>query len=158
MLLIGGNMIQKINTNRKELSIPGEIVTKNDDIKNIVQDLKDTLASKRGWGISATQIFINKKISYIKLPPSLSNNKEGWVLINGVITVKSDPIKITEGCLSFPGISVITKRHNFIAVEYLDEKLEQKTAIFQNYEASAVAHELDHQSGILFFGRKWVSK
>lgn len=152
-------MIQKINTNRKELSIPGEIVTKNDDIKNIVQDLKDTLATKKGWGISATQIFINKKISYVKLPPAFSKNKDGWVLINAVITEKANPFKVNaEACLSFQGITVTTKRYSFIAVEYLDEKLELKTSIFLGYEALAIQHELDHQSGITIFDRKWVAK
>lgn len=152
-------MIKKIVCDRKELSVPCEVVTKNDNITEIVQDLKDTLATKKGWGLTANQIGINKKISYIKLPSSLSNNKEGWVLINAIINDKSEPFRAnSEACLSFPGITVTTKRYAFIVVEYLDEKLVQKTSIFQGYEALAVQHEIDHTLGITIFDRKWVSK
>lgn len=152
-------MIKKIVSDRSILSKACEQVTKEDNIKEIVQDLKDTLASKKGWGLSACQIGINKRISFVKLPKGFSKNEEGWVLINATITTKEEPIKfIGEGCLSFPGIKVITKRYNFIAVEYYDEKMELKTAIFVGYEALAVMHEIDHQSGILLFNRKWVSK
>jgi len=153
-------MIKQIIGDRKILSKACQQVTKDDKVKEIVQDLKDTLGSKKtGWGLSANQIGVDKRISYIRLPKHLSKNQEGWVLINAVITEKDNPIRINdEGCLSFPGIKVTTKRHLFLAVEYLDEKLEQRTAIFENYEALAVAHEIDHNNGITIFNRKWIAK
>ena len=152
-------MIQKIVCDRVALSKVCQPATKSDNIKETVQDLKDTLATKKGWGLTANQIGVDKKISFVKLPKGFSQNEEGWVLINAVITTKDNPIKfIGEGCLSFLGIKVTTKRYNFIAVEYYNEKMEQKTAIFTGYEAVAIQHEIDHQSGILIFNRKWVAK
>src|SRR5574343_456236 len=152
-------MQKQIVSMRNLLNKPCLPVEKGEKVKDVIQDLKDTLATKKGWGLTANQIGVNKRISYVKLPPSLSQNKDGWVLINAVITEKAEPFRANaEACLSFQGITVTTKRYAFIAVEYLDEKLEQKTTIFQGYEALAIQHEIDHQNGITIFDRKWVAK
>src|SRR3972149_587367 len=44
------------------------IFIKEDNIKEIIQKLKDTLACYKGLGLSANQIGIQKRISYIKIP------------------------------------------------------------------------------------------
>lgn len=156
-------MIKTIVTNINELRRPCEEVTKDDDIKIIIQDLKDTLATKQGFGISANQIGYNKKISYIKLPKSINKNKEveykEYVLINAKITEKERPIQVkNESCLSFPGVGVITKRFVFCTIEYLNEKREIQTRLIQDLEAIVVQHEIDHQFGIVLFDKKWRAK
>ena len=155
--------IRPIVTNIKELHKPCEEVTKEDNIKDIIQCLKDTLESKKGWGISANQIGIQKKISYIKVPKFIDKNKQmqynEYVLINAKIIEKDRPSKVNnESCLSFPGIGVITKRYVFCTVEYLNEKMESQTRVLQDLEALVVQHEVDHQLSIVLFDRKWRSK
>jgi len=152
-----------IVTNIRELRQPCQEITKEDNIKEIIQDLKDTLAIKNGVGLSANQIGINKKISYIKMPKGISKDKKidynEYILINAKIIEKDRPIQVRgESCLSFPGVSVITKRYVFITATYLDENLRERTGLFQDLEAICVAHEIDHQNGVTIFDRKWRSK
>lgn len=157
-------MIKTIITNIKELRKPCELITKEDNIKEIIQDLKDTLLSKKGLGLTANQIGINKKISYIKIPKSVNpKTKEiqynEYILINAKIIEKDRPIRVNdEACLSFPGIFVITKRFVFITVECLNEKLEPKVMIFQDLEALVIQHEYSHQQGRTIFDEKWKAK
>jgi peptide deformylase len=155
--------IRPIVTNLAELRKPCLSVEKEENIKEIIQALKDTLEAKKGLGISANQIGINKKISYVKIPKFIDKNKNiqynDYVLINAKIIEHDRPIKVmNEGCLSFSGIYVHTRRYVFITVEYLNEKLEHQVMSYQDMESIAMQHEIDHQEGRTIFDRKWVAK
>jgi len=150
-----------IVTNIEELHKPCQEVNKNDNIKEIIQKLKDTLESHGGLGISANQIGIQKRISYIKIPKMVDKKLEysEMILINAEIIEKSNPIKVKdEGCISFPGIYLDTLRYIYCTVYYLDENLKENTGLVQDLESFCVLHETDHQNGITIFDRKWRTK
>ena len=160
-------MIKTITTNIKELRKPCELVNKDDkEIKSIIQDLKDTLNSfsAKAIGLSANQIGINKRISYIKIPRFMNQNKEmqydEYILINAKIIEKDRPIQVkNESCLSFPGVGVITRRYVFVTVEYLDENFKSQINAFQDLPAICVQHEIDHLDGRLILDRSgWKRK
>jgi peptide deformylase len=155
--------IKPIVTNIAELCKPCAYVDPNENIREIIQSLKDTLEAKKGLGLTANQIGINKRISYIKIPKRINKNKEiqynELILINAKIIEKDRPIRINnESCLSFPGINVTTKRYVFITVEYLNEKMELQTAMFQDLESLVIQHEVAHQKGKTIFDFKWRKK
>jgi len=145
-----------------KLRQPCSEVTKEDNIKEIIQKLKDTMVSNGGVGLSANQIGIQKRISYIKYPKRTKDNKIEWiefVLINAKIVEKERIIKINnEQCLSFPGVAVTTSRYVFTVTQYLNEKLEIQTRISQDLESFILQHEIDHQNSLVLFDRKWVAK
>lgn len=135
-------------------------VEKEENISKIIQDLKDTLVNKRGWGLSANQIGYNKKISYIHVPKKIDSRTKqveylDLILVNPKIVEKDTIIKIKESCLSFPGVVVETKRYAFLTVEFETEKRETQTGLFSDIEALAVQHEIDHLNGLTIFDRKW---
>jgi len=81
------------------------------------------------------------------------------IVINPKIIEKDRPIKVmNEGCLSFPGVFIHTRRYVFITVEYLNEKLEPKIATFQDVESIALQHEIQHLQGRTMFDSKWRAK
>jgi len=157
-------MIKPIVTLITELKKPCLEVEEDENIKSLIQDLKDTLNSVKGWGISANQIGVNKRVSYIKVPKFMDpKTKEikysEYILINAKIIEKDKPVKIeNEGCLSFPGVYVHTRRYIFITVVFENEKRQVQTGTMQDYEALATQHEIDHQNGIVIFNRKWRAK
>jgi len=147
-----------IVTNIDELRKPCQEVIKEDKIPEIIQKLKDTLDSVGGLGLSANQIGILKKISYIKLPKIVDKKLEykEIILINSKIIEKSNPIKIqNEQCLSLPGISITTKRFIFITIECLNENLKPQIGVMQDLESLVCQHEHDHQNGKLILARRW---
>jgi len=150
-----------IVTNIRELRNPCVEVTKEDNIKEIIQKLKDTLDNRGGLGISANQIGIPKKISYIKYPKMVDKKMEYTeiILINTKIIEKDNPIKMqNEECLSLPGLSLTTKRYVFLTVENYNEKLEPQTFLTQDFESIIIQHEHDHQNGRLILDRKWRTR
>lgn len=157
-------MIKPIITNIKDLKRPCILVIKGDNVKDILTDLKDTLiAHPGGLGLSANQIGYNKAICYIRILIGIDPDKKPHykevVLINPKIIEKDNPIKVTnEGCLSFPGVTVITKRFIYITVEFLDENLKPQAMSFQDYESLAIQHEIAHLLGLTIFDFKWKAK
>jgi peptide deformylase len=158
-------MIKPIVTDISILKRPCVPVTKNDDIKQIIIDLKETLQSHSiGWGLAANQIGYDKAICYIRVPKTINHKEKKityaeLVLINPKIIEKDTPVKVNnEGCLSFEGINVTTKRYIYITAEFLDENLKPQAAAFQDYESLAIQHEVSHLEGKTIFDFKWRAK
>ena len=154
-------MIKSIVTNINELRKPCEEVIKSDNYKSIIQDLKDTLTKQSfGIGLAANQIGYNKKICYLRIPTDAKKtNYTELIMINPVIVAKEMPIRFNgEGCLSFPGVAVVTKRFSLVIVKFLDENFKEQTQIFQGISAIAAQHEIDHLCGMTILDRKWRTK
>ena len=110
----------------------------------IAQDLEDTLRSNRDRcvGMAANMIGYRKRIIIV------AAGFVDIVMINPVITVKSEPYETEEGCLSLQGTRKTT-RYKTITVDYLDKKFEKHTQSFSGYIAQIIQHECDHLEGIL---------
>lgn len=110
----------------------------------IAQDLEDTLRSNRDRcvGMAANMIGYRKRIIIV------AAGFVDIVMINPVITVKSEPYETEEGCLSLQGTRKTT-RYKTITVDYLDKKFEKHTQSFSGYLAQIIQHECDHLEGIL---------
>lgn len=152
-----------IITNIKELKKPCIDITKEDNIKEIIQKLKDTLECYEGYALSAPQIGIYKKISYCKIPYYNQNNKKleekEVILINPQIIEQDRKIIVKqEGCLSIPNLRIDTDRWVFITLINYNEKLEPQTLISQDLEGLIFQHEIDHLNGILIINRKHKAK
>lgn len=123
-----------------------EEVKNIEEVKELIQDMKDTLNSEEsGAGISAVQIGVLKRVCVIKY-----DNKE-YVLINPVITWKrsgANGIKpFKEGCLSAPGVYTIVNRPQKVVCKYLDENWEEQELNQGGWLSAIIQHELDHLDG-----------
>lgn len=110
----------------------------------IAQDLEDTLRANRERcvGMAANMIGYRKKIIIV------ATGFADIVMINPVITHKSDPYEAEEGCLSLSGTRKTT-RYKSITVSYMDKKFAKHTQDFSGYIAQIIQHECDHLAGIL---------
>ena len=154
-------MIRPIECNLKSLRKPCIPVEKGEDISQIMRDLKDTLYSLvgKGYALAANQLGYNRKIALIRIPLNNEHTKfNEYFIINPKITFKERKILFTEGCLSFPGLSIQTDRYVFITIEYLDEKMEQHTSLAQDLESFILQHEIDHLKGRTILDAKHRNK
>jgi len=135
-------MIKKIVTDIAFLRTKSEKVGFFES-RGIIKDLEDTLKeTKNGIGLSAIQIGVAKKVSILRLPNFKLN------LINAEIIEKSEPIRFPgECCLSLPGLSIDTRRYNYIK---LNNGKECKGII-----AVCIQHEIAHWNGRLIIDDKW---
>lgn len=126
------------------------------DIRNLVQDLTDTLAHWRsatgyGRGIAAPQLGVLQRVIFLKLPGA-----EPWPLINPEIIERSEEkIIVWDACLSFLSIFMQVERHRQVTVRYRnlnDETLEFEAGDDRNL-SELLQHEIDHLDGILAIDR-----
>lgn len=113
----------------------------NEEIKNIIEDLNDTLNNSTGCGISAIQIGIPKRICIIKY------NNENIVMINPKITNARGEVYFREGCLSAPGFYTNVKRAQKVWCSYLDENGREREIAQGGLCSVIIQHELDHFDG-----------
>ncbi len=132
-----------------------EVEKIDDKIKELGQDMLDTMYKNDGIGLAASQVGILKRIivydvSYIQEDAK----KEGHILINPKITSRSKTmIEVEEGCLSFPDIYENVLRHEKVTVEYTDLDGKKKKISAKDIEAVVLQHEIDHLDGIVFLDR-----
>lgn len=113
-------------------------------IKELIQDMFDTMYDLMGVGLAAPQVGVLKRIVVIDV------GDDPWVLINPVIVEKSGEQTGDEGCLSLPGKSGTVTRPNEATVQALDENMEPFTLTGSELLARAICHECDHLDGILY--------
>lgn len=120
-------------------------------IKNLVDDLLDTMYKENGVGLAAPQIGENYRIFVI----DVSTNDQPLnpiVFINPKIIKKSGACISHEGCLSFPEAFTDVRRYANIMVKAMDRNGRSFVLEAKDGEllARAIQHEFDHLDGILF--------
>ena len=132
----------------------------------VIRDLKETLAVQKdpeGVGLAAPQIGKNVRIFVCAF-----KNFQRVVINPKVLEIgKIEPIKegktkkkkeILEGCLSLPNYYGPLKRNSRVKLKYLNEKGEEVTETFEEFNAQIILHEIDHLDGILFLDRLFEQK
>lgn len=136
----------------ESLRMPSKEVHKvSQKIKNLVEDLLDTMYDQNGVGLAAPQIGENYRVFVIDV--STGNEPlNPIVFINPKIIKKSGACVSHEGCLSFPEAFTDVKRYSNVMIKAQDRNgrsfvLEAKDG---SLLARAIQHEFDHLDGVLF--------
>ena len=120
----------------------------DDEVRQLVDDLFETMRAAKGVGLAANQIGVARRVAVVDVgeqdPPAL-------VLINPVIVERSGDVDTAEeGCLSIPEIFGDVERPLTITVEALDRDGKSYRLTVAGYKARAIQHEIDHLDGVLF--------
>lgn len=130
-------------------------LSKKEEIKKLIEDMKETLVHADGCGLAAPQVGINKRLLIVdgrELVETYDYLKDFVrVMINPVVVEESkETNEYSEGCLSVPGIFAEVTRPSKIKVEYYNEDFEKVTEEFDEFAARMIQHELDHLDGNFF--------
>ena len=154
-----------INTKLRTVSVEeGLEVAK--ELLEILSDRKDAI------GLAANQIGIDAAVAVV-------NVRDPIILINPEVIDVWDEISYYEGCLSFKGKAVNTKRYKNIIIKTSQEESElyfsgtpnpsdgkgswerensdKHDEELRTLEAVCVQHEIDHLSGITILDRKAIT-
>ena len=123
------------------------VVDVNDETRNIIDDMFDTMYQEEGIGLAAPQVDILQRIITIDIEGDKQNQ---LVLINPEILASEGETGIEEGCLSIPGVRALIPRKEKITVKALDRNGHEFTLEADGLLAICIQHEIDHLNGILF--------
>lgn len=126
---------------------PVEVI--DDKIKEILDDMVETLHKYNGVGLAAVQVGILKRLVVI----DLYDGKGPMKLINPVIIKQKGEQEVEEGCLSFPNKYVRVIRPADVTVEALDENGKKIKIHGKELLAQALSHEIDHLEGIVYLDK-----
>ena len=122
----------------------------NTEIKNLMDDMLETMYAAPGIGLAAVQIGVLKRIIVIDLSKD-GEKKNPLFIVNPEITFKSNElISYEEGCLSIPNQFAEIKRPSSCKVNFLDYNGKKKEISADGLLATCIQHEVDHLDGILF--------
>ncbi len=132
-----------------------EVEVIDDKVKELAQDMLETMYKNDGIGLAACQVGILKRIVVYDVAYIQEDGKrEGHILINPKITSRSKSmIEVEEGCLSFPDVYDNVIRHEKVTVEYTDLDGKKRKINAKDIEAVCLQHEIDHLDGIVFLDR-----
>ena len=130
----------------------------DDEIRQLLDDMLQTMYADAGVGLAAPQVGISKRIVVIDVNQEEGNdgsvNGEPLFLVNPEIIWRSDEMVCgEEGCLSVPGQRAEVERHARVRVHYLDYNGKEQEILGEGLLAVCLQHELDHLDGILYIDR-----
>lgn len=129
----------------RKKAVPISAVT--DDIRQLANDMLETMYAAPGIGLAATQINVQKRILVI----DVSEDKSApMVFINPEIIEKHGERDHEEGCLSVPEAYEIVTRADTVTVQALDQQGKTFTIEADDLLATCIQHEIDHLDGKLF--------
>ena len=122
-----------------------EVTEMTPRIKELIEDMLETMYEANGVGLAAPQVGILKRIVVIDV-----TGEEPYILINPRIVESSGEQTGQEGCLSVPGKSGQVTRPNYVKAVALDVNMKPFELEGTELLARAICHELDHLDGHLY--------
>ena len=140
IIQLGDERLKKVSEEVKDVN----------EIKDLLKDLEDTLATVDGIGLAAPQIGVNKKVTLIDFRDGVNR----YVLINPKVVKTSKKTAIDyEGCLSFVMHEGLVERPVKVEVEALNEHNELMYYKVDGLLGRCFLHEIDHLEGIMYTDR-----
>lgn len=157
----------------KTISTPVEPHEFNDELRQLVEDMFETMYDAPGIGLAAIQIGVPKRVLVIDLQPEDLDaepeecghdhghgghshkhyplKKEPRIFINPEILDPAEELATyQEGCLSVPEIFADVDRPATCRVRYQDLDGTVHEEALDGLMATCLQHEMDHLEGILF--------
>ena len=113
-------------------------------LKELIQDMLDTMYDQEGVGLAAPQVGVLRRIVVIDV------GEGPLVLVNPEILETEGEQEGSEGCLSVPGKAGNVKRPAHVKVSALNENMEPVEVEGDELLARALCHELDHLDGVMY--------
>lgn len=133
---------------------PAKRISKVDDeLRQLIREMLQTMYSKDGIGLAAPQVGVHKQLIAIDLDPENPANPP-LILINPTIKkVSRDLCVAQEGCLSIPGVYLDVKRPQVVEISYKDENGRPQSLKAGDLLGRCIQHEIDHLNGVVFVDR-----
>ncbi|MDG2156070.1 MAG: peptide deformylase [Gammaproteobacteria bacterium] len=119
----------------------------NDTIRQLVDDLFETMYAAPGIGLAATQVDVHQRLLVLDVSDDQS---QSMCFINPEIIARDGAEISEEGCLSVPGVYEGIERAQHIRVRALDRDGNSFDMDAEGLLAVCIQHEIDHLDGKLF--------
>ncbi len=123
------------------------VVEFDEDLRQLVSDLFETMYEAPGIGLAATQVDCHIRLLVMDVSDARNHPR---CLINPKLLIAEGEEEMDEGCLSVPGYYEKVRRADQIRVRAQDEFGDTIEFEAQGLEGVCIQHEMDHLEGKLF--------
>jgi len=134
-----------------KLKVKSEAVeTVDDEIRQLLDDMLETMYAAPGIGLAAIQVGVPKRAIVVDL--GRDSQPDGPLfLVNPEIWWASDELLgREEGCLSLPEQYADVVRPSEVKISYVDYDNNKSELYADGILSTCIQHEMDHLEGILF--------
>lgn len=128
-------------------TVASPVTRVNDEIRQLIKDMADTMYAAPGVGLAATQVNAPWRVIIIDISATHDQLK---VFVNPEIISSSGTSDYEEGCLSVPGIFEKVTRAGRITLRALDARGKPFEFTADGLLAVCIQHEIDHLEGKVF--------
>jgi peptide deformylase len=127
-------------------------------IRQLIDDMVDTMKEYDGVGLAADQVHVSRQIAVLEVTDNPRYPGKPLVplsvLVNPIITPLSEEFEDDwEGCLSIPDMRGKVPRYKSIRVQALDRDGASLDFVATGFHARVVQHEWDHLNGKVYLDR-----
>lgn len=119
-----------------------EVTNFDVQLEMLIEDMQDTMRAHDGIGLAAPQIGKSTRVIVLDFEPFIMINPE-------IVETVGTQIQ-REGCLSFPKLFFNIERPKKVLVCWQDISEFSHIQEFEDLQATAVQHEIDHLNGKVF--------
>jgi len=138
-------ILQFPDSRLRSIARPVEAV--DDSVRQLADDMLETMYAARGIGLAATQVNRNERLLVLDIS---EERDQPHVLINPEIVGREGSQVCEEGCLSVPGEYAEVERAEKIRVRALNREGDQREFEAEGLLAVCIQHEIDHLDGKVF--------
>ena len=122
-----------------------------DDIRQIWEDMIETMDAMPGVGLAAPQIGVMLQLAVVDA--SDARNRRIRMANPEVLDASAVMNSHEEASPNLPGVYAAVKRPRGVSVRFLDESGTYVRKDFVGLEATSVQHQIDHLRGRMYFDR-----
>ncbi len=139
------NVVQVGDETLRKISFP--VIEFNDNLKTLLDDMKETLVKEDGVGLAAPQVGVLRRVFILLV------DDKYYECVNPKIVSFSGSQIGTEGCLSVKGKMGEVERPMNVTLKAYDRNGKAFTVKASGLLARAIFHENDHLDGILYIDK-----
>ena len=122
----------------------------DDDIRQLMDDMLETMYNAPGIGLAAIQIGVPKRVIVMDISKGEEEKNPLYFVNPEIIWSSKEDATYEEGCLSVPGQFAEIDRPDKCHIKYLDYYGNKKELKAEGLLATCIQHEMDHLRGVLF--------
>lgn len=135
-----------------------EVEVFDDELRQLVADMYETMDKAPGVGLAAPQIGVGLRIFTYDYADDEGNERRGVIInpkleVGPIVDEPADEDTEIEGCLSVPGERFPLKRAEHVVVSGVDLDKKPIRIEADGWFARIFQHEFDHLDGLLYVDR-----
>ncbi|MCW8914354.1 MAG: peptide deformylase [Magnetovibrio sp.] len=124
--------------------------TVDDEIRQLMNDMLETMYNAPGIGLAAPQVGVSKRVIVVDITTEDEEPNPLCMANPEIIWASEEEELREEGCLSLPEQFAEVVRPKAVRVRYLDKEGEIRELDADELMGICVQHEMDHLDGTLF--------